>query len=149
MLLFSAPHDRKAAKLQLFATCMRHAAFLGPLNPPSRCTMSSAIYPPAAFVRYAVMIVVVGALNETAVPTSAMHQGAPAYGTMSVENHSVVFCHVVQIVHRISRVTQPIITKTFGARGLVPEVCVSVAPECVRSGLIVACAPRRSGKTGQ
>ena len=66
-----------------------------------------------------------------------------------VENHSVVFCHVVQIVHRICRVTQPIITKTLGARGLVPEVCVSVAPECVRSGLIVACTPRRSGKTGQ
>ena len=28
---------------------------------------------------------VVGALNVTAVPVSAMHQGAPVYGTMSVE----------------------------------------------------------------
>ena len=53
--------------------------------------MSSAIYPPAAFVRYAVMIVVVGALNETAVPTSAMHQGAPVYGTMTLKTTVLSF----------------------------------------------------------
>jgi len=43
------------------------------------------------------MIVVVGALNETAVLTSAMHQGAPVYGITRVELAGTFNAVVVEV----------------------------------------------------
>ena len=43
------------------------------------------------------MIVVVGALKVTTVPTSAMHQGAPVYGMMSVEVAGTFNVAVVEV----------------------------------------------------
>src|SRR5215467_418373 len=52
------------------------------------------------------MIVVVGALKVTAVPTSAMHQGALVYGTMSVELADTFNVAVVEVPAAVQVSTQ-------------------------------------------